>query len=95
MGRKSSYKHAKWTNAQRGLVARAKCSGVHWLTWFVIGLIVLVFGYILFSESYRYDTLMTAVVAGAMLITGLWRQRSGRFQPANSLLLTDVESLAG
>jgi hypothetical protein len=33
-------------------------------------------------------------VAGAMLITVLWRQRSGRFQPASSLLLTDVESLA-
>jgi len=38
---------------------------------------------------------VTAVVAGAMLITGLWRQRSGRFQPASGLLLTDVESLAG
>ncbi|QXI26604.1 amino acid permease [Pseudomonas vanderleydeniana] len=48
-----------------------------WLTWLVIGLIALVLGYMLFSESYRYETLMTAAVAGAMLITGLLRQRSG------------------
>ncbi len=47
-----------------------------WLTWFVIALISLVLGYMLISPAYRYETLMTAGVAGAMLLIGLSRRKA-------------------
>ncbi|UVJ46234.1 amino acid permease [Pseudomonas sp. LS1212] len=47
-----------------------------WLTWFVIALISVVLGYMLISPTYRYETLMTAVVAGAMLLIGVSRRKS-------------------
>ena len=46
-----------------------------WLTWFVIVLISLVLGYMLISPAYRYETLMTAGVAGAMLLIALLRRK--------------------
>lgn len=46
-----------------------------WLTWLVIGVIALVLGYMLVSESYRYETLMTAGVAGFILLIALVRRR--------------------
>ncbi|WP_158155516.1 amino acid permease [Pseudomonas sp.] len=46
-----------------------------WLTWFVIALISLVLGYMLISPAYRYETLMTGGVAGAMLLIGLLRRK--------------------
>lgn len=48
-----------------------------WLTWLVIGLIVTVLGYMLFSDAYRYETLMTAVVTLAILLVYVTRRRSG------------------
>jgi len=53
-----------------------------WLTWFVIGLISLVLGYMLISPAYRYETLMTAGVAGAMLVIGVMRHRGRPLVPA-------------
>ncbi|MFJ4115145.1 amino acid permease [Pseudomonas psychrophila] len=46
-----------------------------WLTWFVIAVITLVLGYMLVSERYRYETLMTAIVAGTILIMGILRRK--------------------
>ncbi|GGU75672.1 amino acid ABC transporter permease [Pseudomonas laurentiana] len=45
-----------------------------WLTWFVIALICSVLGYMLFSAAYRYETLMTAAVAGIVLMISLVRK---------------------
>ncbi|MCV4285614.1 amino acid permease [Pseudomonas capsici] len=47
-----------------------------WLTWLVIGLITLVLGYMLISPGYRYETLMTAAVAGTILLIALVRRRT-------------------
>ncbi|RAU43820.1 MULTISPECIES: amino acid permease [unclassified Pseudomonas] len=47
-----------------------------WLTWFVIVLIGAVLGYMVLSPSYRYETLMTAAVAGTMLLIALVRKKS-------------------
>ncbi|HKS12783.1 MAG TPA: amino acid permease, partial [Pseudomonas sp.] len=49
-----------------------------WLTWLVIGTITLVLGYMLFSDAYRYETLMTAGVTVFILLVSLSRHRSGR-----------------
>ncbi|WP_419709552.1 amino acid permease [Pseudomonas sp. NFX224] len=46
-----------------------------WLTWFVIATITLVLGYMLVSEHYRYETLMTAIVAGTILMMGTLRRK--------------------
>ncbi|MFF7710706.1 amino acid permease [Pseudomonas sp. NPDC007930] len=46
-----------------------------WLTWLVIAVIALVLGYMLVTPAYRYETLMTAAVAGSMLLIGLLRRR--------------------
>lgn len=46
-----------------------------WLTWFVIALICAVLGYMLLSPAYRYETLMTAGVAGTMLLIALLRKK--------------------
>lgn len=53
-----------------------------WLTWLVIGTIVLVLGYMLFSDAYRYETLMTAGVTAVILLISVTRrrERSGRVQ---------------
>ncbi|AMA45540.1 amino acid permease [Pseudomonas alabamensis] len=53
-----------------------------WLTWLVIGLIVLVLGYMLFSDAYRYETLMTVGVATAILGLYAVRRRSATAGPA-------------
>jgi len=53
-----------------------------WLTWLVIGLIVLVLGYMLFSDAYRYETLMTVGVATAILGLYAVRRRSTTAGPA-------------
>ncbi|TNB81488.1 amino acid permease [Pseudomonas sp. Fig-3] len=45
-----------------------------WLTWFVIAAITSVLGYMLVSEHYRYETLMTAFVAGTILLMGTLRR---------------------
>ncbi|MFC6338070.1 amino acid permease [Pseudomonas sp. CCM 7891] len=55
-----------------------------YLTWFVIVLISVVLGYMLLSPDYRYETLMTAGVAGSMLIIALLRKR-----PCDSVYGTD------
>ncbi|MNE96549.1 GABA permease [compost metagenome] len=47
-----------------------------WLTWLVIGLIVMVLGYMLISPAYRYETLMTAGVTLAILLISLTRRKS-------------------
>ncbi|NBA98046.1 amino acid permease [Pseudomonas sp. R5(2019)] len=46
-----------------------------WLTWFVIGVIAMVLGYMLISPAYRYETLMTVAVTGTILIIALVRKR--------------------
>ncbi|CAG8865588.1 GABA permease [Pseudomonas fluorescens] len=46
-----------------------------WLTWLVIGVIVMVLGYMLFSDAYRYETLMTAGVTLTILLISLSRRR--------------------
>jgi GABA permease len=46
-----------------------------WLTWLVIGTIVMVLGYMLFSDAYRYETLMTAGVTLFILLISLTRRR--------------------
>ncbi|MBF8781348.1 amino acid permease [Pseudomonas fulva] len=70
--------------SQLRMRARAECEGralelkmwlFPWLTWLVIGVIVLVLGYMLFSDAYRYETLMTAGVACAILALSLSRRR--------------------
>ncbi|HKS12077.1 MAG TPA: amino acid permease [Pseudomonas sp.] len=48
-----------------------------WLTWLVIGVIVMVLGYMLFSDAYRYETLMTAGVTLTILLISLTRRRHG------------------
>ncbi|MEN4826269.1 amino acid permease [Pseudomonas sp. P39-UII1] len=48
-----------------------------WLTWLVIGTIVMVLGYMLFSDAYRYETLMTAGVTLFILLVS-FTQRRGR-----------------
>jgi GABA permease len=45
-----------------------------WLTWLVIGTIVMVLGYMLFSDAYRYETLMTAGVTLFILLVALTRR---------------------
>ena len=46
-----------------------------WLTWAVIGTIVMVLGYMLFSDAYRYETLMTAAVTLFIITVYVVRQR--------------------
>ncbi|MBC7208962.1 MAG: amino acid permease, partial [Pseudomonas sp.] len=46
-----------------------------WLTWLVIGTIVMVLGYMLFSDAYRYETLMTAGVTLFILLVSLTQRR--------------------
>ena len=65
------------TRAERdGTVLTLKMWLFPWLTWLVIGLIVLVLGYMLFSDAYRYETLMTVGVATAILGLYAVRRRS-------------------
>ncbi|MCY4124057.1 MAG: GABA permease, partial [Pseudomonas sp.] len=45
-----------------------------WLTWLVIATIVLVLGYMLVSDAYRYETLMTAGVTTFILVVALARR---------------------
>ena len=47
-----------------------------WLTWLVIGTIVMVLGYMLFSDAYRYETLMTAGVTLFILLVSLTQRRA-------------------
>ncbi|MCY1444396.1 GABA permease [compost metagenome] len=47
-----------------------------WLTWLVIGTIVMVLGYMLFSDAYRYETLMTAGVTAFILLVSLTQRRT-------------------
>ncbi|MBO9550359.1 amino acid permease [Pseudomonas sp.] len=53
-----------------------------WLTWLVIGAIALVLGYMLFSDAYRYEVLMTAGVTLFILLVCVSRRwlGSGRIQ---------------
>ncbi|MFJ4065952.1 amino acid permease [Pseudomonas sp. NPDC089996] len=53
-----------------------------WLTWLVIGVIALVLGYMLFSDAYRYEVLMTAGVTLFILLVCVSRRwlGSGRIQ---------------
>jgi len=46
-----------------------------WLTWLVIGIISLVLGYMLLSDAYRYETMMTAGVTLFILLVYMSRQR--------------------
>ena len=46
-----------------------------WLTWLVIGAILLVLGYMLFNDAYRYEALMTAGVTLFILLVCFTRQR--------------------
>jgi len=46
-----------------------------YLTWLVIGTIVMVLGYMLFSDAYRYETLMTAGVTLFILLVSLTQRR--------------------
>ncbi|MDZ3991193.1 amino acid permease [Pseudomonas sp. Teo4] len=48
-----------------------------WLTWLVIGTIVMVLGYMLFSDAYRYEVLMTAGVTLFILLVCVSRRRIG------------------
>ncbi|AIR91349.1 amino acid permease [Pseudomonas cremoricolorata] len=59
-----------------GAVLELKMWLFPWLTWLVIGTIVLVLGYMLFSDAYRYETLMTAAVASIILLISLSRRRA-------------------
>ncbi|MEE1924149.1 amino acid permease [Pseudomonas sp. 148P] len=45
-----------------------------WLTWLVIGSILLVLGYMLFSDAYRYEALMTGGVTTFIVLVYLTRQ---------------------
>jgi len=47
-----------------------------WLTWLVIGTIVMVLGYMLLSDAYRYETLMTAGVTLFILLVSLTQKGS-------------------
>jgi GABA permease len=47
-----------------------------WLTWLVIGTIVMVLGYMLFSDAYRYETLMTAGVTAFILLVSLTQRHA-------------------
>ena len=49
-----------------------------WLTWLVIGSILLVLGYMLFSDAYRYEALMTGGVTTFIVLVYLTRQRMPR-----------------
>jgi Gamma-aminobutyrate permease and related permeases len=53
-----------------------------WLTWLVIAAIALVLGYMLFSDAYRYEVLMTAGVTLFILLVCVSRRwlGSGRIQ---------------
>ncbi|WDY59972.1 amino acid permease [Pseudomonas sp. PSKL.D1] len=47
-----------------------------WLTWLVIGTILVVLGYMLFSDAYRYEALMTTGVTLLIVLVYLARQRA-------------------
>ncbi|MCE1116791.1 MULTISPECIES: amino acid permease [Pseudomonas] len=49
-----------------------------WLTWLVIASILLVLGYMLFSDAYRYEALMTAGVTVFILLVCVTRQQRPR-----------------
>lgn len=49
-----------------------------WLTWLVIGTILTVLGYMLFTDAYRYETLLTAGVTGFIVMVYFIRQRFGQ-----------------
>lgn len=49
-----------------------------WLTWLVIGAILLVLGYMLVNDAYRYEALMTAGVTLFILLVCFTRQRVPR-----------------
>lgn len=46
-----------------------------WLTWLVIGIIVMVLGYMLFSPLYRHETLMSFGVTLLVVICGVYVTR--------------------
>ncbi|WEK28927.1 MAG: amino acid permease [Candidatus Pseudomonas phytovorans] len=48
-----------------------------WLTWLVIGAILLVLGYMLVTDAYRYEALMTAGVTGFILLVCVTRRQLG------------------
>ncbi|MFJ4445168.1 amino acid permease [Pseudomonas sp. NPDC089422] len=77
--------------SQLRLRARVEREGKHlelkmwlfpWLTWLVIAAIALVLGYMLFSDAYRYEVLMTAGVTLFILLVCVSRRWlvSGRIQ---------------
>ncbi|CAI3800445.1 GABA permease [Pseudomonas sp. MM221] len=72
--------------SQLRMRARADRAGVRlelkmwlfpWLTWLVIGTILMVLGYMLFSDAYRYETLMTAGVTVFILLVCVTRRWVG------------------
>lgn len=46
-----------------------------WLTWFVIGIIVMVLGYMLLSAQYRHETLLSFGVTSLVVLCGIWVTR--------------------
>lgn len=58
-----------------GTVLELKMWLFPWLTWLVIGTIVMVLGYMLLSDAYRYETLMTAGVTAFILLVAVTRRR--------------------
>ncbi|GLO50296.1 amino acid ABC transporter permease [Pseudomonas putida] len=72
--------------SQLRMRARAERDGVQlelkmwlfpWLTWLVIGAILMVLGYMLLSDAYRYEALMTAGVTVFILLVCVTRRRVG------------------
>ncbi|MBJ9976346.1 amino acid permease [Pseudomonas sp. S75] len=77
--------------SQLRMRARAEREGVElgfkmwlfpWLTWLVIAAILLVLGYMLASEAYRYQASMTAGVTVFILLVCFTRQRRSRWMQA-------------
>ena len=60
---------------QRGQSPEFKMWLFPWLTWFVIGIIVMVLGYMLFSPQYRHETLLSFGVTLLVVLCGVWISR--------------------
>ncbi len=70
--------------SQLRMRARAERAGIElsfkmwmfpWLTWMVIGTILMVLGYMLLTDTYRYQTLMTVVLTLLIMLIYAVRQR--------------------